>query len=113
AADVLTWHNDLASTGQNLAETALTRANVNTATFGKLFTLPVQGQVYAQPLVKRGVTITNGPNAGVHDVVFVATQHDQIYAFDAAADSPVLLWQRNFLDITVASNHLNGATALT
>ena len=113
AADVLNWHNDLASTGQNLAETVLTRANVNASSFGKLFSLPVTGQVYAQPLVKRNVTITAGPNAGVHDVVFVATEHDQLYAFDAAAAAPLLLWQRNFLDITVASNHLPNATSLT
>src|SRR5947207_14266647 len=121
AADLLTYHNDLASTGQNLNETVLTRANVNSSMFGKLFHFQVQGQVYAQPLVKRNVAITTGPNAGTHDVVFVATEHDQLYAIDAGtlngADSLAtagqLLWQRNFLDLGNANNHLPGATALT
>ena len=107
AADVLSYHNDVISTGQNQAETALTRANVNSTTFAKLFTYQVEGQVYAQPLVKRNVNITSGPHAGVHDVVFVATEHDQLYAFDAGtlngADSPTtlgqLLWHHDFLDL--------------
>src|SRR2546423_5997777 len=108
AADVLTHHNDLASTGQNLAETVLTRSNVNANAFGKLFTVPVDGQVYAQPLVERNVTITAGSDAGVHDVVFVATEHDGLYAIDAGtlggADAPGaarhVLWRRSFLDVT-------------
>jgi hypothetical protein len=111
--DVLTYHNNLGSTGVNNSETTLTRANVNSAQFGKIFQAQVQGQVYAQPLVVRGVTIATGPNAGTHDVVFVATEHDQVYAFDAAASTAVLLWQRNFLDLANANNHLSGATALT
>ena len=57
AADVLTYHNDVASTGQNAAETILTRANVDSSSFGKLFGVRVNGQVYAQPLVKRNVTM--------------------------------------------------------
>lgn len=112
-ADVLTYHNNVASTGVNPAETVLTRANVNPTTFGKLFQVQVRGQVYAQPLVMQNVNITVGANAGVHDVVFVATEHDQLYAFDAAAPAGVLLWQRDFLDITNANNHLPNATALT
>ena len=63
AASVLTYHNDIASTGQNLAETILTPANVNARTFGKLFTTPLDGQVYAQPLYVPGVTITPGDRA--------------------------------------------------
>src|SRR6266568_1888091 len=114
SADVLGYHNDLASTGQNLSETILTRANVNSSTFGKLFSYPVNGQIYAQPLIKRNANITTGPNAGAHDVVFVATEHDQLYAIDAGtlngANSPAtagqLLWQRNFLDLTDPNNHL-------
>src|SRR5882672_5450902 len=121
AADILSYHNDLASTGVNANETVLTRANVNSSTFGKLASLQVAGQIYAQPLIKRNVTITTGPFAGVHDVIFVATEHDQLYAFDAGtlngADSPSslgqLLWQHNFLDLLNTNNHLPSATSLT
>jgi hypothetical protein len=120
SADVLSYHNDLASTGQNTAETVLTRSNVNQNTFGKLFSFPVQGQIFAQPLIQRNINIPSGTFAGIHDVVFVATEHDQLYAFDAGtlngADSPStlgqLLWQRNFLDLANPNNHLASATAL-
>jgi hypothetical protein len=95
SVSVLTYHNDNASTGQNLSETALTTTNVNAATFGKLFTASVDGQVYAQPLVQAGVDITTGPNQGVHNVVFVATEHDSLYAIDA--DNGQQLWKDSFL----------------
>src|SRR4051794_390284 len=112
-ANVLTYHNDVGSNGVNAGETTLNRFNVNATTFGKLYQAQVQGQVYAQPLVMQNITITTGANPGPHDVVFVATQHDQLYAYDAAAPSATLLWQRNFLDIANANNHLPSATALT
>jgi hypothetical protein len=98
ATDVLTWHNDLARTGQNLFETQLTPANVNVNTFGQLFQYAVDGYVYAQPLYKANLTIAGAS----HNVVFIATQHDSVYAFDA--DSPTagpthngLYWQRSLL----------------
>src|SRR5438270_5798526 len=96
SVDVITYHNDNASTGQNLAETALTPNNVNANLFGKQFVAQVDGQVYAQPLVKTGVNITAGPNAGTHDVVLVATQHDSVYAFDATSGVP--LWHDSFIN---------------
>jgi Domain of unknown function DUF11 len=77
---VLTWHNDSARTGQNLQETLLTTANVNSATFGRLATLAVDGKVDAQPLYVPGVAI---PGQGTHNVLYVATEHGSLYAFDA------------------------------
>jgi hypothetical protein len=91
ATPVLQYHDDLASTGQNLAETALTPANVNATSFGKLFSTPVDGQVYAQPLYVPGLTV----GGAAHNVLFVATEHDSVYALDAG--SGAVLWQKNFL----------------
>jgi hypothetical protein len=92
--NVTTWHNDNAHTGQNLQETILTPANVVPKTFGKIFSYPVDGMMYAQPLYVQGVTI----NGAVHNVVYVATENDSIYAFDAdsAALNPAPLWQAAF-----------------
>src|SRR5436189_4096348 len=78
--DVLTYHNDNARTGQNLNETILSPANVNWPQFGLLRVLATQGLVDAQPLYASGVTISG---QGSHNVVFVATEHDIVYAFDA------------------------------
>ena len=74
-------------TGQNLTETLLTPQNVRFASFGKILTLPVDGKVDAQPLLVSALTI---PNKGAHNVVFAATEHDSLYAFDA--DSGVNYW---------------------
>jgi len=93
--NVLTYHNDFARTGQNTNETILTPANVNTATFGKIFSYPVDGQIYAQPLYVSGLAI---PGQGTHNVVFAATMHDSVYALDAdsnAGPNGGVLWQVN------------------
>jgi hypothetical protein len=90
--DVLTWHNDNARTGQALHEEILTPANVRAARFGKLWVLPVDGKVDAQPLYAAGVPI---PGVGVQNVLFVATEHGSVYAFDA--DSTNLFWQVSLL----------------
>ena len=93
-AQMTTSQDDNARTGANLSETTLTPRNVNPKQFGKLFTLKVDGDVYAQPLVLAGVQI---PGKGRHDVLFIVTEHDTVYAFDAYGKPSVPLWQVSFL----------------
>jgi hypothetical protein len=84
---VTTYHNDLSRTGANTAETILTPANVNSTLFGKLFSVPVDGAVYAQPLYLYGVSIAGG----THNVLYIVTEHDSVFAIDA--DSGTLYTQ--------------------
>ena len=91
---VLTHHNDNARTGQNLEETLLTPANVRSTTFGKLFSWPVDGNVYAQPLYVADVPI----GGQLHDVLFVATEHNSVYAFDVNDPLGAPLWHVSFID---------------
>ena len=91
-AGVFTYHNDTARTGQNLQEYALTTATVNSSTFGVLFSCPVDGYVYAEPLYVANFNI----GGQTRNVVFVATEHDSVYAFDADSPSCVQLWQTSF-----------------
>jgi hypothetical protein len=91
--DVLVQRYDNSRTGQNLNESTLTVSNVNATNFGKLYSFAVDGYVYAQPLYKSNVTI---PGQGTHNVVFIATQHDSVYAFDA--DSATPLWKVSFIN---------------
>ena len=106
---VLTEHNDIARTGQNLNETVLTPQNVNSSSFGKVFSYSVDGQIYAQPLYVPNVEI---PGQGTHNVIYVATENDSVYAFDAEGRSSTPLWQDSFIDpqhgITPVSCEVNG-----
>ena len=90
--DVLTNRYDGAQQGRTSSETTLTVANVNVNQFGKLYSYPVDGAVYAQPLYVRGVTIQGTPR----NVLYVATMNDKVYAFDADSASPSPLWMTDF-----------------
>ena len=93
-AGVYTYHNDLARDGANSHEYALTTANVNVNGFGKLFACHTDGAIYGQPLWVPQLTVNGVP----HNVVFVATQHDSLYAFDADASPCVTLWSVSLID---------------
>ena len=94
-AGMFTFHNDNMRTGQNLSETVLSPANVNSTSFGKLFSLPLDGIAYASPLYVEDVTV---PGQGMHNVVYVATEHDSVYAYDADGQSATPLWKDSFID---------------
>jgi hypothetical protein len=98
---VYTHHNDNARTGQNLKEYGLTPANVSSTSFGQLFSCPVDGYVYTQPLWVANLNF----GGTTRNVVFIATEHNSVYAFDADSPACVQLWQVNFLG--------NGVTTLT
>ena len=106
-AGVFTYRNDGARDGVNAQEYALTAAggggtggSVGTATFGKLFSCIADGAVYAQPLWAANLTI----NGAVHNVVFVASAHDSLYAFDADANPCVQLWSVSLIDTAHGAN---------
>lgn len=101
-ADEVTYHFDNLRTGWNPYETTLTTSNVSGSTFGPLFSLPVDGNVYAQPLIVNQLLM---PDGLLHNVLYVCTENDTIYAFDA--DTGSLLWQRSLVD------PMNGITAVT
>jgi hypothetical protein len=92
AVDVLTQHNDQWRTGANTNETVLTTANVTSSQFGKLYSYAVDGSVYAQPLYVSGLSISGG----THNVLYVVTMEDSVYAFDA--DTNTTYWHNNFTD---------------
>jgi hypothetical protein len=90
---VFTHHNDTSRTGQNLQEYALSPSTVSSATFGRLFSCNVDGFVYAQPLYVANLNLAGT----IRNVVFIATEHDSVYAFDADSSSCVQLWKTSFL----------------
>jgi len=109
---VLTYRNNLARSGVNLNETILTPDNVNPSQFGKVFSVPVDGQIYAQPLYMPQVTV---PGNGVHNLVFVATEHNSVYAFDADSSngmSNLPLWHVNLTDESAGETTIRVADAM-
>lgn len=94
--NITNYHVDQTSTGQNLTETILTPSNVNVNQFGKLATVPLDGQVYGEPLYVAGVPISAGAIQGSHNVVFAATEHDSLYAIDAQSGN--VLWHDSFIN---------------
>ncbi|HUR47184.1 MAG TPA: hypothetical protein VMZ27_14990 [Candidatus Saccharimonadales bacterium] len=93
--NVLTYHNNNRRTGEITNESILSLANVKPASFGKLFTYNLDGHVYAQPLYVSGINL---PGQGAHNIVYVATQHNSVYALDADSNAPSaggLLWHVN------------------
>ncbi len=105
--NVLTVHNDNARTGQNLNETILTTSNVNSANFGKLGTLPVDGLVDAEPLYVSNLTVAGS----AHNVVFVVTEHDSVFAFDA--DTFSQLWTVSLLGSNETTSDDRGCSQVT
>jgi hypothetical protein len=96
---VLTYHYDTARTGQTLKEYALSPSTVSASTFGRLFSCPVDGYLFAQPLYVANLTIASV----TRNVVFLATEHDSVYAFDADSPSCTQLWKTSFLSSGVTT----------
>ena len=94
-AGLYTHRIDNARTGQNVNETALSLSNVNSAGFGKLASYPIDGIAHASPLYVANVNI---PSVGVRNVVYIATEHDSMYAFDADGRSSTPLWKVSFIN---------------
>jgi hypothetical protein len=107
AVNVLTVHNDNARTGQNLNESILTTSNVNSANFGKLGTLSVDGLVDAEPLYVSNLTVAGS----AHNVAFVVTEHDSVYAFDA--DTFSQLWKVSLLGSNETTSDNRGCSQVT
>lgn len=107
AADVVTYHNDNSRTGQYLNETILTPANVNSSSFGKLFTLPVDSVIDAQPLYLSSVTISGS----THNVIYTVTENDSVYAFDA--DTGTQLWHVSVLGSGETPSDTRGCSQIT
>jgi hypothetical protein len=103
--DVVTYHNDVARTGQNPNETFLTSANVNAASFAKLAFLPGDGKVDAQPLFLSGVSV---PGRGTRNIVYFVTEHDSIYAYDSA--SGTALWATSLLGPNETTSDARGCS---
>jgi len=108
AADVLTYHNDIGRTGQNLNEPTLTPSNVKSSTFGRLFTISVDGKVDAQPLYVSSVAISG---QGTHNLLIAATEHGSVYAFDADTGSQI--WKVSTLKSGESTSDDRGCSQVT
>jgi len=108
ATDVVTYHNNIARTGQNPQEIILTTGNVKASSFGKLFTFPVDGIIDAQPLYLSAVSI---PGKGAHNVAYAVTENDSVYAFDADSGTP--LWQVSVLGSGEAPSDDQGCSQIS
>lgn len=108
ATDVTTFHNDVQRTGRNLQETVLTPANVNSSTFGKLFTVSLEGVVDAQPLYLSSEMIRG---QGTHNVLYVVTENDSVYALDA--DAGTTLWHVSVLEAGETPSDTRGCSQIT
>ena len=106
--DVLTYHNDIARTGQNLTEATLTSSNVTSATFGKLGFYSVDGLVDAEPLYASSVSV---PGNGTHNLLIVPTENDSVYAFDA--DSGATIWRVTTLNTSETPSDNRGCGQVT
>src|SRR5689334_20609706 len=98
SVDVTTYHNDLSRDGANLAETRLKLSNVRSGTFGKKFTVAVDGYVYAQPLYVTNLVFPHGTDTIHRNIVYVATEHDTVYAIDS--DRNRIIWKVRLLNTT-------------
>ena len=110
-ANVVEYHSDFSSTGVNPLETQITPGNLNTTQFQKQYTTSVDGQIYGQPLYAHAVNITSGNLQGVQSVVYVATEHDSLYAINAYGGS--ILWQTSFINASDPKVNLLGATGIS
>ena len=109
STSLFSYHGNYSSNnGQKLSEFLLTPANVNSNSFGKLFSTPVDGQVFAEPLVVAGVSI---PGQGIHNVVYVATEHDSVYAIDE--NSGQILWHDSFINPSAGVTTVPSADVLS
>ena len=106
-ADVVTYHNDDARTGQNLNEVILTPSNVNSSSFGKLNFFSTDGKVDGQPLYLSSLNLASG----TRDVLYVVTEHDSVYAFDANAGT--VLWQVSVLGTGETPSDDHGCSQIT
>src|SRR5260370_635052 len=107
APDVTTYHYDISRDGLNAKETILTQANVNSVQFGKIGFDTVDGKVDAQPLYLANVAI----NGQLHNVLYVATEHDSVYAFDA--DSGAQIWKTSILGSSETTSDNHGCSQIT